>query len=232
MLRTSGALKSPPAVAPCARGARLPRRSLGPALAEAYEAIDLYEETRQPTDRGFACATAARIEAALGRDAESRRTPAEAFAADGASGLLVATAYASAALGLLELGRGDAEAAIAALVPVERIVREGEVGEPWLVQWAPDLIEACSHVGDVPRATEVLEAFELQARATGRISALAAAARCRGILAPDEGYDEAFAAARGAARPRADAVRARADRARLGRAAEAGGTPDRCARGS
>lgn len=168
-----------------------------PALAQAYEAIDLFEETRAPTDRGFACATAARIEAALGRDAESREHAVVAFAADGASGLLAATAYASAALGLLELGRGDAEAAIAALAPVERIVRDGEVGEPWLVQWAPDLIEACSHVGDVPRATDVLDAFELQARATGRVSALAAAARCRGILASDEEYGDAFEAAIG-----------------------------------
>ena len=166
-----------------------------PALAEVYEAISLFEETGQPTERGFACATAARIEAALGLDVESREHAREAFAADSASGLLIAGAYASAALGLLALGRGDAEAAIAALAAVERIVREGEVGEPWLVHWAPDLIEACSHVGDVRRATTELEAFELQARATGRVSALAAAARCRGILAPDKGYDEAFVAA-------------------------------------
>ena len=63
------------------------------------------------------------------------------------------------------------------------------------MQWAPDLIEACSRVGDVPRATEVLEVFEQQARTTGRVSALAAVApRCRrGSLAPDEGVDDAFA---------------------------------------
>jgi DNA-binding CsgD family transcriptional regulator len=166
-----------------------------PALAEAYEAIDLFEETRQRTDQGFACATAARIEAARGLDAESRENAREAFAADDASGLLVATAYASAALGLLELGRGNAEAAIAALAPVERIVREGEVGEPWLVQWAPDLIEACSHAGRPDRAAQVLDEFELQAAATGRVSALAAAARCRGILAPDDAFEECFVAA-------------------------------------
>ena len=166
-----------------------------PALAAAHEAISLFEETGQPTERGFACATAARVEAALGREAESRRHAQDAFAADGASGLLLATAYAWAALGLLELGRGDAEAAIAALGPVERIVREGEVGEPWLIQWAPDLIEAYGHAGRADRAAEVLDVFELQAKATGRISALAAAARCRGILAPDDAFDEPFATA-------------------------------------
>lgn len=197
MLRRSGALKYLPWSLHALAELDFRVGRWVPALAEAYEAIDLYEETRQPTDRGFACATVARVEAALGREAESREHAEEAFAADGASGLLAATAYASAALGLLELGRGDAEAAVAALAPVERILREGEVGEPWLVQWAPDLIEACSHVGDVARATDVLEAFELQARATGRVSALAAAARCRGIVASDEEYGDAFEAAIG-----------------------------------
>ncbi len=166
-----------------------------PALAAAHETIFLFDETVQPTRRGWACATAARIEAALGREQECREHAREAFATDGESGLLLATAHAAAALGLLELGRGDTEAAIAALAPVERIVREGEVGEPWLVQWAPDLIEACSHVGRTDRAAEVLDAFELQARATGRVSALAAAARCRGILAPNDAFEELFGVA-------------------------------------
>jgi DNA-binding CsgD family transcriptional regulator len=166
-----------------------------PALAAAYEAIALFEETGQPAERGFACATAARIEAALGRDDDCRRHAREAFAADDASGLLIAAAYAGAALGLLELGRGDPEAAISALEPVERIARDGEVGEPWVVHWAPDLIEACVHAGAEDRAQALLAAFEAQARATGRLSALAAAARCRGMLAPEGAYEELFAGA-------------------------------------
>jgi DNA-binding CsgD family transcriptional regulator len=166
-----------------------------PALAEAYEAIGLSEETGQPAERGFACATAARIEAALGRAEDCRRHVVEAIAADDASGLLWATAYGGAAFGLLELGLGNPEGAIAALEPVERIVREGEVGEPWIVQWAPDLIEACSHAGRHDRAEATLEELEAQARATGRVSALAAAARCRGILAPDRLYEAFFATA-------------------------------------
>jgi len=166
-----------------------------PALAAAYEAIALFEETGQRTELGFAQGATARIEAALGRDEDCRRRAQAGFAADVASGLLLASAYSGAALGLLELGRGDPEAAIVALEPVERIVQESGLGEPWLVQWAPDLIEACSHAGRTDRAAEVLEAFERQARATGRVSALAAAARCRGILAPDDGFEGRFVAA-------------------------------------
>ena len=163
-----------------------------PALAGAYEAIALFEETAQQTELGFAQATTARIEAALGHDEDCRRRVQLGFAADAASGLLMASAYAGAALGFLELGRSEPESAIAALEPVERIVHESGLGEPWVLQWAPDLIEACSHAGRTDRAAEVLDAFELQAKATGRISALAAAARCRGLLAPDDAFEPLF----------------------------------------
>jgi DNA-binding CsgD family transcriptional regulator len=135
------------------------------------------------------------MEAALGRDDECRRRAQAGFAADAASGLLLASVLAGAALGLLELGRGDPDAAIVALEPVERIVEEGKLGEPWLVQWAPDLIEAYSRVGRADEAASVLETFERQAQATIRISAQAAAARCRGLLAPDDAFEGLFDAA-------------------------------------
>ena len=86
-----------------------------PALAGAYEAIALFEETAQHTELGFAQATIARMEAALGRDEECRRRAQAGFAADAASGLLLASVLAGAALGLLELGRGDPDAAIVTL---------------------------------------------------------------------------------------------------------------------
>jgi DNA-binding CsgD family transcriptional regulator len=163
-----------------------------PALAEAHEAIALFEETSVPAERGHACATIARIEAALGRDEECRLHAREAVASDTASGLLMATAYAGAALGLLELGRGNPAEAISALQPVERILSDGEIREPWIVHSAPDLIEAHVRADDTARASAILDAFEAQALATGRISACAAAARCRGILATDPGFEESF----------------------------------------
>ncbi|MDX6438694.1 MAG: hypothetical protein QOF45_1277 [Gaiellaceae bacterium] len=163
-----------------------------PALAGAYEAMALFGETGQRTELGFAEATTARMEAAIGREEDCRRRAQAGFAADAASGLLLGSALAASALGLLELGRGDPEAAIVALEPLERIVRDSGLGEPWLIQWAPDLIEACNQAGRTDRATEVLDTFERQAQATGRVSALAAAARCRGLLAPDDAFEELF----------------------------------------
>lgn len=166
-----------------------------PALAAVYEAIELFEETSQPTERGFAAATAARIEASLGRDAECLAHVAEAFAADDASGLLIATAAAGAAQGFLELARGEHEAASVTLEQVQRIVSAGNAAEPWLIQWAPDLVEACAHAGRTELGLAVLGRFEAQASLTGRISARAAAARCRGLMAPEDELDACFATA-------------------------------------
>ncbi len=94
-------------------------------------------------------------------------------------------------------------------------------GRALALQWAPDLVEACSHAGRTDRAAEVLEAFERAGaghgphlRAGGRGALpwapgarrrVRAALRCRTRVA----------------RPRTDAVRARPDRARLRRAATA-----------
>jgi DNA-binding CsgD family transcriptional regulator len=157
--------------------------------------MTLFAETGQRTELGFVSTTAARITAALGREDDCRRYVAEGLAADAARGLLLTSAYAGAALGLLELGLGDPVAAIVALEPVEKILREGAIGEPWLVQWAPDLIEAYVRAGRSDRAVGVLDRFEAQARATNRLSALAAAARCRGLLATDDAYEASFVAA-------------------------------------
>jgi DNA-binding CsgD family transcriptional regulator len=71
----------------------------------------------------------------------------------------------------------------------------GEVAEPWVLQWAPDLVEACIRDRQVDRALDALEEFESQARTVGRLSALAAAARCRGLLAADGAFDEPLTSA-------------------------------------
>jgi DNA-binding CsgD family transcriptional regulator len=165
------------------------------AYAHAYESIDLYTETGQRADLGFVRGTVARLDAACGKDDECRAQSKAAFDSDAASGLSIASAYGNAALGLLELGRGNPEGAIAQLELCEQSASSGGLVEPWVVHWAPDLVEATSRAGDLDRAHQVLEAFEARARATDRRSALAAAARCRGILAEGSGYQREFESA-------------------------------------
>jgi DNA-binding CsgD family transcriptional regulator len=69
------------------------------------------------------------------------------------------------------------------------------LGEPAVVQWAPDYIEACIRAGHTQQATQALEVFQEQAEATGRTWALATAARCRGLLALPSEAEAAFAEA-------------------------------------
>src|SRR5262249_53817176 len=88
-------------------------------------------------------------------------------------------------------GLGRAEQAIDALAGLAEQVREHGLLEPAVIQWAPNLIEAYVRAGRDDDADRELGSFEQQARATERGWALATAARCRGLLDPDE-FDEPF----------------------------------------
>ena len=98
-------------------------------------------------------------------------------------------------MGLLDLSLGRNEEAISHLQQVARRVRDRGLHEPAVIQWAPDLIEAYLRSGLLAEARDELELFSAEADSTQRQRALAAAARCRGLLAGDEEFEEAFAAA-------------------------------------
>lgn len=166
------------------------------AYANASEAARLAAETQQDAARSFALVTLARVEAAQGREADCRAHVQQAvgLASSGVGSIL---GYGGSALGLLELGLGRNAEAIAELEVLARRVRERGLGEPAVIQWAPDLIEAYVRSGRPEAAEDALEDFERQARETGRTWALAAAARCRGLLADDEDFERSFAEALG-----------------------------------
>ena len=162
------------------------------AAAEGTEALDLFEETRQPGEAASAAAILARMEAARGNAEECRALAQRALASDVEFGLRSAGAQALAAVGLLELGARRPHAAIAPLETAERISKLGEVGEPWLLMSAPDLVEALAHMGHRMRALEVLGDFRARAEALGRVSGIAAAARCAGVLNDAGSWEDAF----------------------------------------
>jgi DNA-binding CsgD family transcriptional regulator len=134
---------------------------------------------------------------AVAGDADGARAYAEIVltiaARSGARGLAL---HAHAGLGLLELGLDHPEAAISHLLSAREIAQSGGINEPNYVQWMPDLIESQIRAGLDSDARITLETFEAQAHYTGRRWALAAAARCRGLLVPPDTVDAAFALAR------------------------------------
>jgi DNA-binding CsgD family transcriptional regulator len=100
--------------------------------------------------------------------------------------------YASAALGLLELGYDDPAAAADHLERTQTLVEAIGLAEPNVVQWRADLVESQCRTGRADDAARTLATFQREADETGRRWALAAAARCRALLAPAADIDRLF----------------------------------------
>jgi ATP/maltotriose-dependent transcriptional regulator MalT len=161
------------------------------AYANASEAVRLAEDTEQPAALAFALAGLARIEAATGRERECREHSARVVELAN-TGATAALSYAASALALLELGLGENEQAIGRLEQVSHRTSEHGLREPSVIQWAPDLIEAYARSGRIEDARRALARFEQEADASGRSWASAAAARCRGLLADPDRFEQEF----------------------------------------
>jgi DNA-binding CsgD family transcriptional regulator len=170
------------------------------ALAdEGYEAALL---TGQRSQQAVLAATKALITAHRGEGEATRAGADEALHLVEETDSGFADLLARSALGLLELSLGDADAASQWLEPLlERVIAAG-VGEPGVIRFVPDLIEARLRLGRTDEARSLLAVFEQRAVRLDRASALAAAARCRALLAAAEmdfeaaltAVDEALAA--------------------------------------
>lgn len=166
---------------------------LAAALSGASEGVALARDTDQPQALGFCLAGLARVDAMTGRVEECRVHAAEAreVGIRLARGTPVAT-LGEPALGLLALATGDAEDAIDHLGRVARACQERGLLEPAMVQYGPILVEALVRAERRDEAVTALDRLASAAGRTGRTWALATAARCRGLLAPDDQIDAHF----------------------------------------
>jgi DNA-binding CsgD family transcriptional regulator len=161
------------------------------AYASATEAVRIAEETNQFATRAFSLGCLARLEAAQGKEDDCRSHSAQAFAI-AAAGVGAVTALSGSGLGLLELGLGRLEQALEELNQLARRTAEHGLREPGVIQWTPDLIETYVRLGLEEDAERTLVDFEHLALKTRRTWALAAAARCRGLLAADNEFETEF----------------------------------------
>jgi DNA-binding CsgD family transcriptional regulator len=154
-------------------------------MAELSQSLSLQEAIRPDQVVPGTLALMARFEAGFGQADSCRAHVAQVLGVPPHIEMFAAIAYS--ATGLLELGVGRYAQAAAAFDMV--VTRAERVGEPGWLWWQADAIEAytgCRRTGDARRA---LARLEKEAAATGRAWALAAAARGRGLLAPDEAAD-------------------------------------------
>ncbi len=126
-------------------------------------------------------------EAHLGDEAPTRRDVAEAAALESRWDVSVALRTAAWALGFLELSLGHDAAAHEQLGPIVASRRAAGVGEPGDMRFVTDEIEALIGLGRSEEAKAMLDWYDGLARSSGRVFALAACERSRGLLAAEHG---------------------------------------------
>ena len=164
------------------------------ARERSDEAIAIALQTSQEPQRLFALGVRALVRSAEG-DVEGARTDAHAVI-DRAQeqGVMNAKILGVSALGLLELGLGQLEAAYRLLAPLDEQLERGGVREPGSARFLTDEIEALIGLDRVGEAEAALERVEGRAKTLDRASVLAACLRCRGLLAAARGdLEGAFA---------------------------------------
>jgi DNA-binding CsgD family transcriptional regulator len=163
---------------------------LGQARAAAAESITVGDAQRLDAWAAIARSALAGVHAWQGsRDActaLAEQALAGARAADNPTDELATTA----ALGLLELGLREPNAAIEIVLPAAKRWAESSVVEPSSVPFVPDLIEAYVQIGETAEARRWLERFGAAAERVERQWALAAVARCEGML--EDEFESAF----------------------------------------
>ena len=153
----------------------------------AQEGIELAEQADQEPQRLVALGVRGLVRAARG-DVEGARSDAETtLALAPEHGVMFATILGACALGLLELSLERFDAVQRLLGPIGARLEAGGVREPGSVRFVPDHIEALIALGRLEEAQQLVDVLERQAADLDRASALAAAGRCRGLLAAAHG---------------------------------------------
>jgi DNA-binding CsgD family transcriptional regulator len=160
------------------------------AYADAAEGLRLARETNGNILYGIAYL--AQIEAARGLERTCREHVAELLTLANQFSLEAPLTYAHTFRGRLALGLGLIDETIADLEEATRLIERHQMREPNWIQQTPDLIEAYHRGGRITEATKVLSDLQEKAERTGRVWSLAAAARCRGLLANEASFEQEF----------------------------------------
>jgi DNA-binding CsgD family transcriptional regulator len=156
-----------------------------------HEAIALARETDQRTELSYALARLALLEARQGASDQSSRHASEALDLSRQLGLGLCEVWAIAAHADLQLSLGNAEQALAYFEEQRAVLRERGVRDVDLSP-APELVELYLRLGRSQEAADTAREFSRDATGKAQPWALARAARCHGLLAPEAGIDVPF----------------------------------------
>jgi DNA-binding CsgD family transcriptional regulator/tetratricopeptide (TPR) repeat protein len=162
----------------------------GAAEEYALEACRVADESRQYTVKPVTLYSLALVRAHRGQVQQARELASEALALCDRTGNVPVRCMVLSVLGFLAMSLDDHPAAHSHLGRLAEVAAGIGLGEPGVVKYLPDEIEALAALGDVDRARWFTQKLEAQGRWLGRRWALATGARCRAHLASMDGHLE------------------------------------------
>jgi DNA-binding CsgD family transcriptional regulator len=160
------------------------------ARAEALESTRLLDESGQPSLLGYARAVLAQAQAALGETEECEESSRVADELSSRTGTDSGHFIAASARAFSKLAVGELEGALVDLRWIEAGFACRGLGEPNLLRWQPDLVEALVRLDRLTEARAALATLAEQAWRGGGAWARGAACRGRGMIAAD--FDRHF----------------------------------------
>jgi DNA-binding CsgD family transcriptional regulator len=157
------------------------------AARHADEAVEISERNGQPMMRAAALYAKGLAHAYAGRLEEARASGEQALALALPRGVAPVIQFATSLLGFISLTEGDPAEADRLLRPLAEMLETVGLGEPDVLRFMPDAIEALIELGELDRAVAPLDLYEGRARRLGRRWSVSASERCRGLLAAARG---------------------------------------------
>jgi hypothetical protein len=158
--------------------------NLDRGLEYASEGEAAAEQAGQPLFAAYNAALQSQAQAQIGLEGPANESARRAFEFVPVELVRLLTA---SGFGQLHLARGEPKRVVDELTPALAFVRREAIVEPGATRFVVDHVEALVELGRAAEAVELLDWYEGNARKRNRISALANCARCRGLLAGQEG---------------------------------------------
>jgi len=158
-------------------------------VAEEYalEACRVADEGRQESMRPATLYALALVRAHQGHVQQARDLASEALTLCDRTGNVPVRSLLLAVLGFIAVSLDDAEAVHSHLGRLAEITASVGLGEPGVVKFLPDEIEALAALGEIDRARSLTRQLEETGKSLRRPWALATAARSRACIAGREG---------------------------------------------
>jgi DNA-binding CsgD family transcriptional regulator/tetratricopeptide (TPR) repeat protein len=161
----------------------------------ALEACRVADESHQQTMRPATLYSLALVRAHRGQVQQARELAGEALTLCDRTGNVPARSMVLSVLGFVALSLDDAPTAHSHLGRLADATAAVGVGDPSVMKFLPDEIEALAAIGEIDRAWSFTRQLEGRGKSHARWWALATGARCRAQLASVDGdLDEAQAA--------------------------------------